>query len=137
MKQVKDTENTAENKILLSFILAQDKAPNTIVAQKYITAIPASFTNSKFPKQYVLYTSVILDSGLTTHVCNNINRFIEYQPTCDNKVLYIGDSIIPIIGVRTIQVVVDRLGASGGRVITLKDIVYILLFHCLVVSRVE
>ena len=111
-----------------SFILVRGKVPDAIAAQRRVTT-PASFTNSEFPKQYALHASVILDSGSTTHVCNDINRFIEYQPTCDNEVLYAGDSIIPITGVGTIQVVVDRPGASGGRVITLKDTVYVPSFH--------
>ena len=76
-KQTKDIENTIGNEMPSSFILVRGKVPNAIAAQRRVT-IPASFTNSEFPKQYALYTSIILDSGLTTYVYNNINRFIEY-----------------------------------------------------------
>jgi len=49
MKQIKDIENIAGNKILSSFILVRGKVPDIIVAQRRVI-IPASFTNSEFLK---------------------------------------------------------------------------------------
>ena len=47
---------------------------------------------------YELHDSIILDSGLTCHVGNDRTRFILFVLAKEDKVLYAGETVIPILG---------------------------------------
>ena len=72
---------------------------------------PALFaTTTSIPymdqSDYILRDSFILDSGATTHVCNNCERFQDFKPATDEDVLYARDTIISIEGFGTIEITI-------------------------------
>jgi hypothetical protein len=55
-------------------------------------------TSSNEDQQDRLVDSFILDSGATIHVCNDINRFIEFQESNENIKIMIGDTYTHVAG---------------------------------------
>jgi len=81
---------------------------------------------------YILRDSFILDSGATTHVCNNRERFQDFKPATDEDVLYAGDTIISIEGFGTIEITIQ--GSTGPKKISLTKAAYVPAFHTNVAS---
>jgi hypothetical protein len=80
---------------------------------------------------YPLYNSFILDSGATTYICNNRQRFEEdFEEASD--ILVAGDSQVQVEGYRTVRIQVTR--PSGTVTVKLGQVVFILHFQTNTVS---
>ena len=98
---------------------------------------PALFaTTTSIPyvdqSDYILQDSFILDSGATTHVCNNREQFQDFKPATDEDIFYAGDTIISIEGFGTIEITIQ--GSTGPKKISLTKAAYIPAFHTNVAS---
>ena len=62
------------------------------------TAFTAAFTGYK--SSYLLHNSFILDSGATTHICNNRQRFKDFVTA--SEILLAGDSHVHVEGYGTV-----------------------------------
>jgi hypothetical protein len=75
-----------------------------------------------------------LDSRATCHVYNNKLRFTDFRLPIDDNVLYVGKSVIPIKGFRTILVIVTTLEEPKQYTVYLHNMVLISLFYISVAS---
>jgi hypothetical protein len=71
----------------------------------------------------LLKNCFILDSGASMHICNDILRFKNYNPSATG-VLYAGDIIIRIQGTGSIKICPNCSRGSGNIVITLTHVAY-------------
>ena len=67
-------------------------------------------------------------------MCNDRRRFISYREADEEDIIYAGDNIVPIMGFRSIQVVLECPDVPNGRVITLEDVAFVPTFHTTVAS---
>ena len=81
---------------------------------------------------YNLRDSFILDSGATAHVCNSRKRFISFTPASEDDLLYAGNTIIPIEGFGSIDIIIQT--PDGPKIIELQNMALISSFHTSVVS---
>jgi len=58
---------------------------------------------------YELQDSFILDSEVSLHVCNNQERFQEFQPASQNDCLLAGNATITIEGYGTVNMTLKGL----------------------------
>ncbi|KAL6406051.1 reverse transcriptase family protein [Ilyonectria robusta] len=79
-------------------------------------------------KVYPLKDSFILDSGSDTHICNNLSRFLGYQPSREPEVLYAGGFQMEILGYGKVH-----LQVQDG-LFQLNEVAYIPAFHTNIVS---
>lgn len=95
-------------------------------------ALKAAFETFSL-EPYPLINSVILDSGSTIHICNNLTRF-KSPPRMANPgdFVWAGDSTIPIEGYGDLDVKVK--GPKGSRILTLTDVAFCPTFACSLVS---
>jgi hypothetical protein len=92
------------------------------------------FTTSIDITTYELANSFILDSGSTSHICNDWTRFRNFRRTSNEKVIA-GNSTAPIIGYGNVDITLDCLSQpSGKRVITLENTAYIPSFKTSIAS---
>ena len=74
---------------------------------------PSSFTATAYAlgtdTGYELRDSFILDSGANLHVCNNQERFQEFQPASQDDYLLAGNATITIEGYGTVNVTLKGL----------------------------
>jgi len=82
--------------------------------------------------QFALANSFILDSGATTHVCNDRTRFKYIRPAHDDDRLIAGKDVIPIEGFGPVEITVE--GPHAERTIILENTVLVPQFHTNVVS---
>ena len=80
---------------------------------------------------YPLRDSFVLDSGATTHVCNDSTRFINLEPS--NQSLFAGTNVADIQGFGDVNIVASTLDGKK-RHFLLKDVAYVQGFHVNVVS---
>jgi hypothetical protein len=80
---------------------------------------------------YPLRDSFVLDSGATTHVCNDSTRFINLEPS--NQSLFAGTDVADIQGFGDVNIVASTLDGKK-RHFLLKDVAYVQGFHVNVVS---
>ena len=85
--------------------------------------------NHSVEPKYDLFSSYILDSGATIHICNDQSRFTDFRPPASTDLIYAGDQLLPVQGWGTAFV-----NLSTGIKFQLKDCAYIPTFHCSVVS---
>jgi len=79
-----------------------------------------------------LKTRWILDSGATTHICNDKRRFIDFKPY--NATMATGDGSTKATGIGTASLTGRNPETGEERVITLSDTVYAPGFHVSIVS---
>ena len=85
--------------------------------------------------EYRLKNSFILDSGATIHICNNIQRFVNFDPQTKD-ILLAGTQSIPVQGYGSVQITTKCPGQPNGeRKIWLYKVAYIPGFHTNVVSN--
>jgi hypothetical protein len=70
----------------------------------------------------------ILDSGASIHVCNNISRFENYDPSA-TRILYAGDTTMRIQGTGNVKIRPNCGGESGNIIITLTNVAYVPGIH--------
>jgi hypothetical protein len=75
----------------------------------------------------------ILDSGASTHVCNDISRFETYNPSVTG-VLHAGDTTMRIQGTGNVKIRPNCGGESGNIVITLTNVAYVPGLHTNIVG---
>jgi hypothetical protein len=75
-----------------------------------------------------LRDSFILDSGSDTHICNNLDRFVDYQPNQISETAFAGNSSLNIEGYGKVY-----LRIQGG-LFLLQQVAYIPTFHTNVAS---
>ena len=88
--------------------------------------VPGSCTD------YVLQDSFILDCGATTHICNNRERFKDFN-TSNQDSLYAGDKLVPIKGYGAVDITV-RPSDNKTRIVTLANVAYVPTFHTNTIS---
>jgi hypothetical protein len=71
---------------------------------------------------YLLRDSFVLDSGATTHVCNDSTRFINLEPS--NQSLFAGIDVANIQGFGDVNIIASTLDRKK-RYFLLKDIAYV------------
>jgi hypothetical protein len=67
--------------------------------------------------------STILDSGTTIHVFNDLSRFHNFKKAPSHHVLIAGNSTVPILGYRDVNLQVNRPNGSRGT-LRLKDVAF-------------
>jgi hypothetical protein len=96
---------------------------------------PANFMVSIFSSKalgYKLRNSVIIDSGVSIHVCNDRKCFMTLRPAGQEKSLYAGNTVISIEGYGNAMITIAT--PKGSHQIKLTNTAYILSFHTIVVS---
>lgn len=88
-------------------------------------AQPSTFATAAYP----LRDSFILDSGSDTHICNNRDRFVSYNPLTTEETAYAGDTQLPILGYGQIH-----LRLEEGGIFILNEVAHIPAFHTNVAS---
>jgi hypothetical protein len=71
---------------------------------------------------YLLRDSFVLDSGATTHVCNDSTRFINLEPS--NQLLFAGIDVADIQGFGDVNIIVLTLDGKKCYFL-LKDVAYV------------
>ncbi|KAK7583642.1 hypothetical protein V3481_012924 [Fusarium oxysporum f. sp. vasinfectum] len=99
----------------------------TAFAGRHVTqeAQRSTFATSVYP----LKDSFILDSGSDTHICNNKDRFVSYEPLTIEEVAYAGDSQLSILGYGQVH-----LRLEEGGIFILNEVAHIPAFHTNVAS---
>jgi hypothetical protein len=77
---------------------------------------------------YPLRDSFILDSGSNTHICNDLNRFVDYQPNPIIEGIFAGNSKAKIEGYGKVY-----LQIQGGQFL-LHNVAHIPTFHTNIAS---
>jgi hypothetical protein len=80
---------------------------------------------------YELANSYILDSGLTSHICNDWTRFRNYRKTT-NEAIITGNSTALILSYNDIDITLEY--PSRKRVITLENTAFIPTFQTNITS---
>jgi hypothetical protein len=94
--------------------------------EHYIMALAFSIEIGRSLKNYF-----ILDSGASTHVCNNISRFENYDPSATGA-LYTGNITIRIQGTGSVKI---KPNCGGERtIITLTNVAYVPGLHINIVA---
>ena len=88
----------------------------------------AGFAGHEGP--YLLKNSFILDSGATTHICNNRQRFEDFVPA--SNTLYAGDGKVQVEGYGNVWIKVNR--PSGQANVRLVQVAYIPEFQTNTIS---
>ena len=87
---------------------ANDKEKEDESSTPQQKSAPGSFTTTAYAlgtdTGYELRDSFILDSGVNLHVCNNQERFQEFQPASQDDCLLAGNATIAIKGYGTVNV---------------------------------
>jgi hypothetical protein len=104
------------------------EAPTSFVA----IALPAGRTAEDPNSPYALRDSFLLDSGATTHVCNNRNRFTAFRQCSEREYLLAGTEKVLIEGVGRVELTVE--GPDGFFTISLEDVAFVPSFHASVAS---
>src|SRR5208337_453853 len=78
--------------------------------------IYAVFNSSLYP----LKNLVILDSGTTLYIFNEISRFLNFRPVPKGDYVFAGDSQVPILGYSNIDIKVSSL--KGPKIMRLHDV---------------
>lgn len=86
------------------------------------------------PLQYPLKASVILDSGATLHIFNDIRRFTNYQEAPPGDLVWAGDSDIAIGGYGTVKIKVNMTKKGRKGLMKLYDVAYCPNINCNLVS---
>ena len=88
--------------------------------------------------EYPLGNSVILDSGSTCNIGNARSRFDpdSFRPPREGEenAIFVNDAIIPIKSYGTMSIIVQTEGFLNSRVITFRNIIYILSLYISVMS---
>ncbi|RKF53600.1 hypothetical protein OnM2_103031, partial [Erysiphe neolycopersici] len=82
-----------------------------------------------------LNKSWILDSRVTIHVCNERNRFTEFEENLSNECLWAGNTIITILGYGAVELTVKSPKYPDERVLKLINVVFVPTLHTNVVLR--
>ena len=88
--------------------------------------VPGSCTD------YILQDSFILDCGAMTHICNNQERFKDFN-TSNQDSLYTRDKLVPIKGYGAVDITV-RPSDNETRIVTLANVAYVPTFHTNTIS---
>jgi hypothetical protein len=87
---------------------------------------------------YCLGNNVLLNSRSTCNIGNAESRFDlkSFRPPReeDKNTIFASDTLILIVLYRIIRLIVQTKGFPNGRVITIRDILYVSLFYISVVS---
>jgi len=93
-----------------------------------IPHIKASLEANSYP----LRNSIILDTGSTIDICNEISRFLNFKVATYGDFLYAGDVKVPILGYGDVDV--QAKSPTGRVILRLHDVAYCPNFACNVVS---
>jgi hypothetical protein len=91
----------------------------TFVAVAHVTNTSTMYAN----EQYALKASFLLDSGATTHVCNDRCRFKTLRQCSPSEYLLAGTQEVPVQGVGEVEICVET--PDGISTITLTDVAYV------------
>ena len=94
-------------------------------------AFLASKTHAR-PDEYPLFYSLILDSGTTLHVFNDLSRFYNLRKAPRGHSIVAGNSQVPILAYGDVDITVK--GPHGPQTLRLRDTAYCTDFQCNLVS---
>ena len=104
-------------------------SPTTPILASCLAAV--FHTGGSQPEIYALKKSFILDSGSTSHLCNDRERFHEFHPA-SKDVLYAGNTHLDIQGYGKVMIRVKTNKGSG--LIELNNVAFVPDFHTSTVS---
>ncbi|KAF7445741.1 gag-pre-integrs domain containing protein [Pyrenophora tritici-repentis] len=81
---------------------------------------------------YPLKDAFILDSGSTTHICNNLSRLEDVRPPAMGDYIWAGNSRVWIQGYGAVKVTAE--GAQGKQILHLSNVAWCPDFLCSLVS---
>lgn len=141
-KEYKPPAETSTEKIQSSYSFDRPETPPTVAMASLGRLTAFNSANSTFQISsalkkpiYELESSWILDSGATIHVCNNISKFIEFNPI-DKKdeVLWAGESQIQIEGYGKTIIYLKSTQYPKGRPLQLVNVAFVPTLHTNVTS---
>lgn len=126
-KQTKDPSKTIKATAFAGIKVRLDQQPGQQLPQQpdQQQLQLSSFSATRI---YPLRDSFILDSGSDTHICNNLDRLINYKPSSSPGGIFAGGHILEILGYGQVH-----LRIRGG-LFQLNDVAYIPDFHTSVAS---
>ena len=140
VQRITDKHNTSIRASSTDFstVNQADTAPAVLMAHVHnMTVMNNSGLSSNgqdMDTDYPLLNSYILDSGATHHVCNDRSRFSDFRPASDEETLTSGNGKVKVGGYGTIWVRATCPGYPNGRLIHLRNTIYIPSFSTNVVS---
>ena len=132
-KQVEEKAKHPKLKYIISRIWKsnKDKASDEMVSDDLeepgnFMVVPVAYTTSSPTSDYKLRNSFILDSGATTHVCNDRSRFQNFQLSVHER-LYAGNAIVLIKGFGSVEITLQ--GPKGPCKAWLTKVALVSSFH--------
>jgi hypothetical protein len=95
----------------------------------------ASYATSRFVSSTILVDKhddyFRLDNYADIHVCNDLSRFVDYKPLCDETIRF-SNTDTRIQGVGNVSVHIQT--PEGPSLVNLEDVAYVLGFHLNVIN---
>lgn len=124
-----------------------ERTANLIMTTIYRGPTPSeSNEDSELPDDFILASSdmeeqhdrladsFILDSGATIHVCNDINRFVDFKESKNKSKIKIGDTYTHVVGWGKVKILATPINGTERVPITLQSVAFIPHFGCNIVS---